>query len=38
MSRREMAQSIGESTHGKVTHWQADFNRKLGCMRVSKPT
>lgn len=30
MSRSELAQSIGESTQGKVTHWLGDFNRKLG--------
>ena len=30
MSRSELAQSIDESTQGKVTHWQGDFNRKLG--------
>ena len=30
MSRSELAQSIDESTQGKVTHRQGDFNRKLG--------
>ena len=30
MSRSELAQSIDESTLGKVTHRQCDFNRKLG--------
>ena len=30
MSRSELAQSIDESTLGKVTHRQGDFNRKLG--------
>ena len=30
MSRSELAQSIDESTQGKVTHRQCDFNRKLG--------
>ena len=30
MSRSEIAQSIDESTQGKVTHRQGDFNRKLG--------
>jgi hypothetical protein len=30
MSRSEVAQSIDESTLGKVTHRHADFNRKLG--------
>jgi hypothetical protein len=36
MSRSEIAQSIDESTHGKVTHRQGDFNRKLGNRRVPK--
>jgi len=30
MSRSELAQGISESTQGKVTHRQGDFNRKLG--------
>jgi hypothetical protein len=30
MSRSEIAQSIDESTQGKVTHQLGDFNRKLG--------
>ena len=30
MSRSELAQSIDESTQGKVTHRQGEFNRKLG--------
>jgi len=29
MSRSELAQSIDESTQGKVPHRQGDFNRKL---------
>lgn len=36
MSRSEMAQSIDESTQGKVTHRQGDFNWKLGNRRVPK--
>jgi hypothetical protein len=38
MSRSELAQSIGESTLGKVTHRQGDFNRKLGNKRVPEST
>ena len=30
MSRSKLAQCIDESTQGKVTHRQGDFNRKLG--------
>ncbi len=36
MSRSELAQSIDESTQGKVTHRQGDFNRKLGNKGRSK--
>jgi hypothetical protein len=36
MSRSELAQSIGESTQRKVTHWLGDFNRKLGSDEASK--
>ena len=30
MSRSEIAQNIGESTQGKLTHWRSEFNWKLG--------
>ncbi len=36
MSRSELAQSIDESTQGKVTHRQGDFNRKLGSDKALK--
>ena len=38
MSRSELAQSIDESTQGKVTHRQGDFNRKLGSDEASNGT
>jgi len=38
MSCSEIAQSIYESTQGKVTHRQGDFNWKLGSEAVRKLT